>query len=164
MAQASPLLTLRGESTVLVATLPAQDAEALRVGMSARVSVDDMAAVTARVASFGAPTEAGGMLWQAVTFEPDDGLALLERVGDTAELDVLCESREGVVLAPLEALTERRTLWVIRDHKATELAIETGHRNAEAVEVSAALEGETVVLNPDTDKLREGCAVKRAKP
>ena len=165
VAAASPLLSLRGQQPMLVATMLAQEALQLKRGMSAIISVEGRTIGAAQVAAFQAPTTINGVICQTVEFTVEQGQeALLDCIGKNVDIDIVCSVVNDAVLVPLEALSDEQTIWVIRDRTAVEISVEPDERNAETFVVAEALENETVVLHPDADKLYDGCAVKEAKP
>jgi HlyD family secretion protein len=145
------------------------DAGRLRPGLPARISLDAFRGEhfngrLARIAPYVQEIEKQARTVDVdVEFDdPRDRERLL--VGYSADIDVILESREGVLRIPTEALLEDDTVYRLDEAagRVERVAIKAGIRNWNWTEVLSGLgEGERVVLSLDIEGLIDGA---RARP
>lgn len=143
------------------------DAPAIRAGMPARITLDafrgkSFAGKVRRVAPYVMDREK-----QARTVDievdfnnPEDTSALLP--GYSADVEVLLQSRSGVLRIPTEAILERGHVFVLNhgDGLLQERSIRTGLSNWSYTEVLSGLEaGESVVTSVDRKGVEDGARV-----
>lgn len=92
-----------------------------------------------------------------------DNTGLKLRPGYTIDVDIVSEEKSDTLYVPDKAVFEmngRDTVFVVRNRRLEPCIIETGIENDDAVEViSGVTEGETVVVDPDSN-LKPGQKVK----
>ena len=141
------------------------DAGAIREGLPALITLDALpgaehAASVRRVAPYVLDLEK-----QARTVDVEVEFANISEagpllVGYSADVEVILDTREGVVRVPTEALLEGHRVYLYRDGTLEEREIEAGLENWEFTEVVAGLEpGDRVVLTVDRDGLEDGASV-----
>ena len=154
--------------TCLYVTAPIDEVDAgkLRVGQSARVSLDAFRGESfdgelTRIAPYVLEIEkqARTVEVDVVFVHPEDRERLL--VGYSADIDVMLEVHDNALRIPTEALLEGDRVWRISaDNSLEPVSIEAGLRNWDFVEVVGGLdEGDRIVLSLDIDGLQAGAVV-----
>ncbi len=143
------------------------DAGALKVGLPARVSLDafrgeSFAGRLDRIAPYVLDLEKQARTAEIdVTFD-DPGVRARLLVGYSADIDIILETRDGVLRIPTEAVMENDQVYRY-DRKSGRLELASftaGIRNWNFTEVTAGLdEGDEVVLSLDEPGLAAGVAV-----
>jgi hypothetical protein len=120
----SPLALLSAGGQEIVCMAAEKDARMVRVGMQARLSVDGAEAGKARVEGVGPVTadSATGRPQVEITLVPDAPLALPQ--GAAVAADVVLTGAWDVPVLPLEAVTDRGTVWWVHDGICTEIPVE----------------------------------------
>lgn len=85
--------------------------------------------------------------------------------GMSAELEVIVDKVDNALIVPSQAVIERDRktfVYVVKDSKARLVQVKTGRSNWTYTEaLSGISEGDEVIINPDTPKLKDGVKVKR---
>lgn len=85
--------------------------------------------------------------------------------GMSAEVEVIVDKADNALIIPSQAVIERNNnafVYVVKDSKARLVQVKTGRSNWTYTEVLSGInEGDEVIINPDTPKLRDGVRVKR---
>lgn len=115
---------LSGSGQVIRCAVVERDARELRTGMEAVLLANGEELGRAYVESIGAVTAetSTGRLVCEVTLTPHMTLAL--PMGASVEVDVILQERRSVPVLPVEAVTERNTLWWVHDGICTEIPAE----------------------------------------
>lgn len=164
-----PVVDLVDDSCFYVtAPIDEVDAQGIKVGMTARVSLDAFgdkrfAAQVKRIACFVLDVEkqARTVEVEAVFRSQEDTLGLL--AGYSADLEVILEQREGVLRIPTEAIQEGSKVLVLDRTTGLlkETRIKTGISNWKHTEVTEGLQtGELVVLSPGKEGVKDGVQAK----
>lgn len=124
VAAGTPLAVLSAGGQEIVCMAAEKDARMVRVGMQARLSVDGAEAGKARVEGVGPVTadSATGRPQVEITLVPDAPLALPQ--GAAVAADVVLTGAWDVPVLPLEAVTDRGTVWWVHDGICTEIPVE----------------------------------------
>jgi len=165
VAALTPLMSLHADAVELRAQRRYQDSANLRVGMRVMILAGGQQQATGTLKGFDAPgVDSAGMLSQTLRFSVDEGeIWLAERMGDTISMEVLWDVEPGVALVPIAAVSQSGHIWIVKDGKATAMAIDPRKRDADYVCVPEELVGEAVILLPDNSPLYQHCLVKEAK-
>lgn len=155
----TPVMALSSSDEVVVCLAPERDARSVRTGMQAELLVDGEfvgAAVVTGVGPVTADASTGRLLCE-VTLTPEQRLSLPQ--GAVVDADVLLAGRRDVPVLPLEAITERGTVWAVHDGICTEIPAEivlsdemqawVALPEGIAVAVGEFREGQRVVGGPD---------------
>lgn len=142
------------------------DAEAIRVGMTARVSLDAFAArslsgVVRQIDPYVLDREKQARTVQVeVSFtNPADTEHFL--AGYSADVEILISSQDKVLRIPSQALLDGQRVFVFdpQDRRLRERKISTGLANWEVTEVVSGLaQGDLVVLSTDRPGVKDGAA------
>lgn len=85
--------------------------------------------------------------------------------GMSAEVEVIIDKADNALIIPSQAVIERNGnsfVYVVKDSKARLVQVKTGRSNWTYTEVLSGIsEGDEVIINPDTPKLKDGAMVKR---
>lgn len=124
VAAGAPVVLLSSTKQAVVCTVQEADARQVRAGMKAELSVDGeplgMAEVT-EVGDLTADALTGRVVCQ-ITLVPEKRLDL--PAGAAVDADVRISGREDVPVLPVEAITERDTVWWVCDGRCTEIPAE----------------------------------------
>lgn len=114
-------MLLSGEKQAIVCSAVLRDAEKLRTGMEARVVKDGVYITTARVTSIGPAqvSDSTGQVLCQVTLTPAEDIAL--PLGAALETEIILQRQQQVTIVPVQALTERNTLWWVADGRSYEV-------------------------------------------
>jgi HlyD family secretion protein len=82
------------------------------------------------------------------------------RSGMSAEVNIVTQTREGVLVAPTEALRADGTAWVLRDGRAVRVAVTRGIGDLLRTEVRSGLAAGDLVVVDGGDALVEGARVQ----
>ncbi len=145
------------------------DAAELRVGLTAKVTVDSLPGRSfegkiARVAPYVLDVEAQNRT-VAIEVELLDlaGATLLP--GTSADAEVILERHDSALRLPASALLAGDRVLVVDGDTLVEREIRVGLRNWQFVEVSAGLDqGDRVVTSHDREEIRAGARVDLAEP
>ncbi len=153
---------LDGASVFVSAPIDEVDAERVRMGQPARVTVDsrpgvDFPARLARVAPYVLDDlEQNRTVEVEVTFEEVD-LAQGILPGTSADVEIILESRENVLRVPAAAVAEGGQVLVLSGGVLEERMIDVGLSNWQVVEVLGGLsEGDLVVTSRNSTDIRAG--------
>jgi len=119
-----PVAVLSSTRREIVCIAAEADARHLTAGMKARLSVDGEELGQAEVTQVGEVTAdaATGRMVCRVTLTPEEHIDL--PTGAAVEADVLLWGQAGVSVLPVEAVTERGTVWWVCDGRCTEIPAE----------------------------------------
>ncbi len=125
VAAGSPVVILTSTKQELRCTVAEADARRIRPGMWARLSVagEDINR-PAWVTSVGdvEAEKLTGATYCTITLAPEQHIDLPG--GAAVDADVYIAGREDVPILPLEAITERGTVWWVSDARCTEIPVE----------------------------------------
>lgn len=121
VAAGMPVARLSSNQQEIVCSVCRTDAESLEAGMWAWISADDEEMGHAEVASIGeVETDAeSGMTFSAVTLRPEQHIDLPE--GAVVDAEVYLAGSDDVLSLPVEAITERNTVWWVDQGRCTEI-------------------------------------------
>lgn len=161
VAAGAAAVLLSGEGQAIQCSAVLRDAERLRPGMQATILKDGTCLTTAVVAEIGpAQVNAGtGQVQCQVTLTPAECIDL--PLGAALEVEIVLASRNQVPVVPVEALTERDTLWWVADGRCYEVPA----RVLLADEASCWVplpEGTEIICG--VEALAEGQQVKAVRP
>lgn len=96
----------------------------------------------------------------------DKGLQI--KPGMSADIEIIVESIPDVIAIPSQAIIEKdgkKYVYIIKDSKAHLIPIEIGRFNWTLSEVLSGLkEGDTIIINPEVEGLKEGARIKKSEP
>ena len=124
VAAGAPVALLSSTAQVIVCTVQEADAREVRPGMKAALAIDGETLCSAEVTEISdltADALTGRMVCQ-ITLEPEKRLEL--PAGTAVDADVHLSGRENVPVLPVEAITERGTIWWVCDGRCTEIPAE----------------------------------------
>ena len=153
---------LDAASTYVSAPIDEVDAERVRVGLDARVTVDSrpgeaFGARVARVASYVLDDlEQNRTVEVEVEFsEPEAARGIL--AGTSADVEVVLDRRDGVLRVPAAAVAEGGSVLVLAGGVLEARTVEVGLRNWQVVQILAGLvEGEQVVTSRPSTEVKAG--------
>ena len=118
------VVTLSSSEQLIVCTAAEADAAKIRMGMDAELYLNGGMIGKAEVAEVSdlAADAMTGRLVSQITLRPDQRLDLPS--GAAVEADVLLEEHEYVNILPLEAITDRDTVWWVHEGRCTEIPAE----------------------------------------
>jgi HlyD family secretion protein len=158
-----PIIDLLDAASIYVsAPIDEVDAERVRLGQEARVTVDSrpeeaFGARVVRVASYVLDDlEQNRTVEVEVEFnEPDDLRGVL--AGTSADVEVVLDRRDGVLRVPAAAVGEGGSVLVLSGGVLEARTVEVGLRNWQLVQILAGLvEGEQVVTSRPSTEVRAG--------
>ena len=119
-----PVAALSSNEQIILCAAAERDARPVQAGMQAELRVDGGLTGVAEVTQVGPVTAdaASGRLLCAVTLVPEQRLALPQ--GAAGDVEVLLAGQRDVTSLPLEAVTERGTVWTVHDGICTEIPAE----------------------------------------
>lgn len=120
----TPVMALSSSEEVIVCQAAERDARLIRTGMQAELRLDGEIIGMAEVTQVGPVTAdaATGRMLREVTLEPEQRLMWPQGAG--VDVDVVLAGRRDVTVLPLEAITERGTVWAVNDGICTEIPAE----------------------------------------
>jgi HlyD family secretion protein len=81
--------------------------------------------------------------------------------GTSVDVEVILDSREGVLRVPSYALIENRQVLLVRGETLVAVDVTTGLRNWEFTEIASGLApGDRVVVSLDRAEVQEGATVR----
>lgn len=119
-----PVALLSSTQRVILCSAVEADVRDIRVGMAARLYVEGAekgSAVVQRIGELTAEPLTGRLTAQ-VTLLPDAPLEL--PAGTAVDADILLAQSTNVPVLPVEAMTERGTVWWVCDGRCTEIPVE----------------------------------------
>lgn len=121
----TPLAVVSSQRRIIVCTAQEADACDVRPGMSADISLDGELLCRAQVTEVSEMTadEDTGRMYCVLTLTPEKHLELPG--GAAVDVDVKIAGRDGVPVLPLEALTDRDTIWWVDGQRCTEIPAKT---------------------------------------
>lgn len=116
-----PVLLLSSTEQLIVCTASEADARDVREGMAVALSIDGEEIGSAEVAQVGDVTADAltGRMFCTITLALNAPLDL--PAGAAVDADVLLAGRENVTVLPVEAVTERGTVWWVHEGRCTEI-------------------------------------------
>lgn len=124
VAAGEPVMLLSSTQQAVICTVAEADARQVRPGMLVTLSIDGTqvgSAQVTQVSDMTADTLTGRVVC-TVTLIPDAHLEL--PAGTAVDADVLIAGRENVTILPVEAVTERGTVWWVSEGRCTEIPAE----------------------------------------
>ena len=123
----TPVAALTTGGQIIRCMANVADAEHVRPGMTATLLLDGAELQSAKVLTVGEVTADAltGVRRAEICLTPSKPLEL--PVGSAVDADVCIAAREGVPTLPLEAVTERGTIWWVHDGICTEIPAEIVH-------------------------------------
>lgn len=117
----TPLMRLSAGEQQIVCSVTQADSEAISAGMWGWLTYGGEPAGFAKVAEIGAETvePATGLTYVSVSLHPEQHLDIPEGAAVDAELFIA--GSDDVETLPVEAITERGTVWWITDNRCTEI-------------------------------------------
>jgi len=162
-----PVVDLLDPSSLYIsAPIDEVDAERVRVGQSARLTVDSRPdesypARVGRVAPYVLDDlEQNRTVEVEIEFaDAADGEGIL--AGTSADVEVILDRRENALRIPSSAVGEGGKVLVVEDGILVEVAVETGLENWQVAEVLSGLdEGDVVVTSRHSTDIKAGAKVK----
>jgi len=142
------------------------DSARLRPGLPVRVSVDSHAGKrfpgrVLRVGAYVLDVEEQNRTVEIEVELDDAELAASLLPGTSADVEVVLETRDGVLRMPTAALLSGGQVLVLEDGRLAGRAVEVGLRNWDLTEVRSGLaEGDRVVVSLDRAEVRAGARAK----
>lgn len=107
-------------------------------------------------------TSTGGTAYIARVSLPANDAARF-KIGMNGEAEIILDTKEGVLLVPLTAVTEedeKEYVWTVEDGRAKRLEVETGTSSINNIEITEGLEeGQEIITRPPAE-ISEGAKVK----
>lgn len=124
VAPGTPVAALSSNGQVIRCVAAQKDAQFLQCGMNAVLQVEGEEIAAAEVTQVGPvrAEAASGRLVCDVVLTPKAYLSLPQ--GAQVDADITLLERSGVPVLPLEAVTERSTVWWVHDGICTEIPVE----------------------------------------
>jgi len=121
VAAGTPVARLTSHQQEIVCQTALVDADRIEPGMWAWITVDGEKRAYAAVETIGETkvNQLTGLASRTVTLSPDQHIDLPE--GSLVDVDVYLSGSDDVLSLPLEAITERNTVWWIHDGRCTEI-------------------------------------------
>jgi len=162
-APGTPLITIMDTSSVIAkAHIPQEQAAALKIGDPATILAPGEIKASGKVALISPaldPNSTTVEVW-IDALNPDGSL----RPGTSVRIEAVAQVLKGVIVIPASAVVKTpdgsNAVMVVRDGVANQVAVETGIREGEEVQIMKGLaEGETVITNgayalPDKTKVK----------
>ncbi|MCU0241311.1 MAG: efflux RND transporter periplasmic adaptor subunit [Vicinamibacteria bacterium] len=165
-ALAPAVIELIDPSSLYVsAPIDEMDAERIRVGQEARISVDSrrgesFAGRLARIAPYVMDRIEQNRTIEIEAEFDDPRMAQSLLAGTSADVEIILKRVENVLAIPTAAVGPGHTVLIIERHRLVERPIETGLRNWRSVEVRTGLAiGERVVTLRDSPAIKAGARV-----
>lgn len=153
-------------SVYVSAPIDEVDAERVRVGQEARVSIDSrpgehLAAHLVRVAPFVLDTLEQNRTVEVEASLDDPAATMGLLPGTSADVEVILARASGVLRIPTGAVADQSKVLVLSDGRLVERAVTTGMRNWQLTEIRTGLaEGELVVTSRDTTAVKAGARAR----
>lgn len=158
----SPGAVLSSAEAEVRSSVSDRDSRQIKEGMRARITQNGMPlgeAVVEKVGLLKPNTQ--GIPYAQVVFAPLDGLSV--PVGGQVDVDVILEERSLVPVVPVEALTDKNTVFQVYGGRAWEVNTPVRLWDDVWAVVEGLPVGTEVVLSPDKD-LSDGVRLKVVKP
>lgn len=85
--------------------------------------------------------------------------------GMSAEVEIIVDKADNAIIIPSQAVIERNGksfIYIVKDSKARLVQVKTGRSNWTYTEILSGIEeGDEVIINPDTPRLRDGVKVNK---
>lgn len=153
-------------SIYISAPMDEVDAGHLRTGLPARIAIDShpgahFAGEVVRVAAYVRDIEEQNRTVEIEVELADAAFAATLLPGTSADVEVVLETREGVLRIPTSALLSGNRVLVVRDDELEQRSVEIGLRNWDVTEIRSGLaEGDAVVLSLDRPEVAAGARVR----
>jgi len=164
-----PVLDLIDPDAIYVsAPLDEVDVGKVRVGLPVRIAMDSfpdrpLPGKVTRIAPYVQDVEAQNRTFEVEAEFEDAAFARTLLPGISADVEVILQSRDGVLRVPSYALLEGGRVFVVRDDAIVAVPVETGLRNWDFAEVTRGVsDGEAVVVSLDRAEVKEGARVRIA--
>ena len=124
VAAGTPLVRVTSNEQMVVCNTYVADSSDLKTGMWAWLSVDGESLGFGIVESIGEdkPDALTGMICREVILTPERYIELPE--GAAIDVDVFLRGSDDVMTLPVEAITDRETVWWVNEGKCTEIPAE----------------------------------------
>lgn len=124
VAAGTPVVRLSSSQQEIICSVASVDAEQIRPGMWAWLSSKGESLCQAEVIHVGETTldPLTGLEWATVTLQPEQHIDLPE--GAAVDADVYLAGSDDALTLPLEAITERETVWWVNEGRCTEIPAE----------------------------------------
>ncbi len=161
----SVLDVLDPSSIYVSAPMDEVDSAHIRRGLQARVSVDSHQGAhypghVVRVAAYVLDREEQNRTVEIEVELDDPDFAATLLPGTSADVEVVLETRDGVLRVPTAAVLVGNRVFVVERGRLVERALEVGLRNWDWTEVRGGLaEGEEAVVSLDRPEIRAGARV-----
>ncbi|MCA9513114.1 MAG: efflux RND transporter periplasmic adaptor subunit [Myxococcota bacterium] len=163
LIQAPGVIDLIDPTSIFVsAPMDEVDAGRLRVGLPARVAVDShpgehFPGTIVRVGAYVNDVEEQNRTVEIEVELEDEAFAATLLPGTSADVEVVLETREGVLRIPTSALLSGNRALVLVDGALEERDVDVGLRNWDVSEVRGGLaEGDAVVVSLDRAEVKAG--------
>ncbi len=144
------------------AVVSSRDSQQIREGMRAVISINSIPLGDALVESVGLlKPNSQGVPYSQVVFTPLNGLSV--PIGTVVDVDVILEEQNQVPVVPVEAITDKDTVFQVYQGRAWELNAVIQSWDGNMVAVRGLEVGTEVVLSPGTD-LKNGIRLKVVNP
>ncbi len=164
-----PVLELIDPDAIYVSVpMDEVDVGRVRPGQPVRITMDALPGRSfpgrvTRVAPYVLDVEEQNRTFEVEAELDDAAFAKSLLPGTSADVEVILDSREGVLRVPSYALIEGSKVLVVRSGKLVAVPVKTGLRNWEFVEVKEGpAPGEAVVVSLDRAEIKEGAPVEIA--
>ncbi len=153
-------------SIYISAPMDEVDAGKLRTGLPARVAIDShpgehFAGEVVRVAAYVRDVEEQNRTVEIEVELADAAFAATILPGTSADVEVVLETREGVLRIPTSALLSGNRVLLVRGDELEQRSVEIGLRNWDVTEIRSGLaEGDAVVLSLDRPEVAAGARVR----
>jgi HlyD family secretion protein len=153
-------------SIYISAPMDEVDAGRLRTGLPARVAVDSypgqhFPGTIVRVAAYVRDVEEQNRTVEIEVELDDDAFAATLLPGTSADVEIVLETRGGVLRIPTSALLSGNRVLLLVDDELEERSVEIGLRNWDVSEVRSGLaEGDAVVVSLDRAEVKAGARVR----
>mgnify|MGYP000094291512 CR=1 FL=1 len=163
-----PAIDLIDDSCLYVsAPMDEVDAPRIKIGQSARISIDAMPdktfdGVVRRIAPYVTELEKQARTVDVeVNFRPVPQDILL--IGYSADIEIIIDTSQDVLRAPTQAIRQNNTILVVSvEDKLEERMLETGLANWSFTEIISGInEGDQILLSSDQDGIEVGVAVQQ---
>jgi multidrug efflux pump subunit AcrA (membrane-fusion protein) len=173
-APGTPLLTVMDTSSVIAkAHIPQEQAAALKVGDAATIVAPGDIKAGGKVALVSPALDPNSTTVEVWVEAPNPGGSL--RPGTSVHIEAVAQTLKDVVIIPASAVVETpgggEAIMLVRDGVAHQVAVETGIRQGERIQITKGLAGEeTVIISgayalPDNTKVKIAAAAPdNAKP
>ncbi len=144
------------------------DVGRVRAGLPVRITMDaypgrSFPGRVTRVAPYVVDVQEQNRTFEIEAEFDDTAFARTLLPGTSADVEVILDSRDGVLRVPSYALIEGSKVLVVREGRLVAVPVRTGLRNWEFVEAREGLaKGDAVVVSLDRAEVQEGASVRIA--